>query len=80
MGHHENGPIEALDDGGHRESLAASSHPEQDLVLSAGLESGCECLHGLRLIALGNIFRYEIELHGSMALPYTASPSWLPPA
>lgn len=71
MREHQRRPVQLCDDVRHCESFAASGHAEQRLLLVPAPNRFDELADGLRLVARGLIFRYELEIRHK----YPLSPS-----
>ena len=64
MTHDEGRSVESGDDVGHRKGLAGSGHAEQNLRVSAGLDTVYQRLDGFRLVSRGLIWTLELEQVG----------------
>ena len=67
---HQCRALHTLDDLGHRVGLAGAGHAEQYLLAHAACKPPCQRLDGLRLVAGGRIFRYDMKFtHGLPLIP-----------
>ncbi len=66
MGHDQGGAVGRLDHLGGGEGLARSGDAEQDLMLLAIEDAAGEGLDGLRLVALGLVVAYQLEVHSPL--------------
>ena len=64
VGDNEGGPLDLLDDGGHRKRLAGAGHAEEHLGVHALLNAGREGLDGLGLVAGGLVGGFQDEFAG----------------
>jgi hypothetical protein len=61
--HHEHWPVDPLDHSGHCERLAAPGYAQKHLMLKTFAQTSYQLLDCLRLIALGDVIAYELEIH-----------------
>ncbi len=66
VGHDQGGTVGGFDHFGGGEGLARSGNAEQDLMLLAVEDAAGEGFDGLRLVALGLVVAYQLEVHRSL--------------
>ncbi len=74
VGHDEGGAVGSLDDFGGGESFTRSGDAEQDLMLFAVEDAAGERVDGARLVALGSVAAYQLEVHNPL---YGRGAEWL---
>ncbi len=62
VGQNQGGAVQLFDDGGHGEGLAGTGDAQQRLLPQSPIHAVCQGGDGLRLVAGGLIFGYELKL------------------
>ena len=75
VGQHQGGPLDGLDDLGHGEGLAGAGDAQEDLLLQSVLDPRRQGGDGLRLVAGGLVFGYDLESRHEDLLSKTGSVS-----
>ena len=67
VGQDQRGPLDGLNDLGHGEGLAGAGNAQEDLFLQPVLDARRQGGDGLRLVAGGLVFGYDLEFrHGDL--------------
>ena len=69
VGQHQGGPLDGLDDLGHGEGLSGAGDAQEDLLLQPALDARRQGGDGLRLVAGGLVFGYDLKLWHEDLLP-----------